>query len=69
MTKDNIRQAFNDVYDWWKKYRDVVADDKILDQMAQEGYEIIRKFQAEELVVHMVNDLVREMEYREEKTT
>ena len=65
MSNEQIAQAMNDVYNaWWLKWRDVPLTNQNLDRAAQEGYEIIRKYQATELVTHMVNELVRILEHR-----
>ena len=59
MDNDGVTAVFNEVYSWWKKHRDTSpADNARLDLMAKEGYDLIRKHGAVELVTHMVNDLV-----------
>lgn len=64
MTNSEVQQAFNEVWGWWKKYRDIQPVQETLDKMAQEGYEIIRKYRAAELVTHMINDMERILERR-----
>lgn len=65
MSNEEIAQVFRDVYNgWWLKWREAPLTDDHLDQAAEEGYQIIRTFGAEPLVVYMVNELVRILERR-----
>ncbi|MCJ7833849.1 hypothetical protein MUB23_00385 [Cuneatibacter sp. NSJ-177] len=64
MNNKDVTNAFNDIFSWWKKYRDEPPDESLLEQMAKEGYEICRKYFAADLAVHMVDDLVQIIEKR-----
>ena len=66
MSNEEVTRAFNEVFTWWKKYRDKPSEEKLLEQMSKEGYEISRKYHAADLVTHMVNELIRVMESRKE---
>ena len=50
--------------DYFKHDINASEDDKICELLAQEGYEIIRKYRAAELVTHMINDMERILERR-----
>lgn len=66
MTNEQISEVFRDVYNiWWKKHRNArtPAD---ADRATEEGIEIIRRYEATPLVVHMVNELVNELSARVE---
>ena len=62
MDNRQIAAAFRDVNEWWRRCQDRPFSSSDLDQAANQGYAIIRKYDADDLVVHMVNDLMQNME-------
>lgn len=62
MDNRQIAAAFRDVHEWWRRWEDRTISSDNLDQAANQGYAIIRKYDADDLVVHMVNDLMQNME-------
>ncbi|MCD8124252.1 MAG: hypothetical protein LUE23_04335 [Lachnospiraceae bacterium] len=66
MTNDQIAAAVRSVYnEWWLRWRNArtPAD---ADRATEEGIEIIRRYEAAPLVVHMVNELVNTLSARVE---
>ena len=61
MTNEQVKNVFNDVYVWWKKYREISITPK---SIIGDADEIMRKYEAEPLAVHMINELVRILEHR-----
>ena len=67
MDNKTIAQAFNDVHNvWWRKWRDKPwgRHDPVWDVIKQEAYELLDKYNHAPLVVHMIRDLMDELEER-----
>lgn len=66
MSNKDVSNIFNDVYAWWKKYRDIniTPRSKEWKDIMQDVDEIIRKYEAEELVSLMFKGLIRILENR-----
>lgn len=66
MTNEQIVEICQTVFNvWWKKHRNArtPAD---ADRATEEGIEIIHRYEAAPLVIHMVNELVNELSARVE---
>ena len=66
MTNEQVKNVFNDVYVWWQKYREISITPKSKEwkSIIGDADEIMRKYEAEPLAVHMINELVRILEHR-----
>ena len=67
MDNKTIAQAFNDIHNvWWRKWRDKPRDrhDPAWDTIVQEAGKIMDKYHHAPLVVHMIRDLMDELEER-----
>lgn len=70
MSNSEIAQAFRDVYNgWWLRWRRRVIGrhDPAWDTVVQEAGEIMDKYYHAPLVVHLVVDLLDELEERSKK--
>ena len=67
MNNRTISAILNDVHNiWWKKWRDKPwgRHDPVWDVIKQEAYELLDKYNHAPLVVHMIRDLMDELEER-----
>lgn len=67
ISNQTIKNIFDEVYNvFWNKYKDLklTPKDKRWEGIMQDVDEIIRKYNAEDLVTHMLNELIRILENR-----
>ena len=67
ISNQTIKNIFNEVYNvFWNKYKDLklTPKDKRWKGIMQDVDEIIRKYEAEDLVTLMLNELIRILENR-----